>query len=199
MWPSQLWEKTSATSYRFTGGASHLQSSRGWKRSAGWVPAECHLFSRAASPLCWGFNPPDWQTLAAGLPRTSSGLHGRSFTPLFKVPPSFCKGHECVTCLLQASERPSGKAIPWGDARKQHPLEQMEPPHFTGCFVEGGETREQLLPKTQPQDAAARARHAPVHELASYSTAGAWWMTRSCFSMASVEGRTRKFLVCTGN
>lgn len=78
------------------------------------------------------------------------------YAPLFfKVPPGSCKGRESVTCLLQASEYPSGRKILWGDARKQHSPEQVEPPHFTECFGEGGETRDQLLPKTWPQDVAA--------------------------------------------
>jgi len=101
--------------------------------------------------------------LTAGLPRTGSGLH-RSFMPLwfFRVPPDLCKGREGMASLLQASEHPSGKETLWEDARRQHPPEQVEPPHFTGCCGEGGGTREQLLPKTWPQDVAARTMHTPV-------------------------------------
>lgn len=75
--------------------------------------------------------------------------------------------------MSPAPECPPGKEILWGDARKQHPLEQVKPLHFTGCCGEGRETREWLLPKTQPQDAAVRTRHAPVCNLASSVAAGA--------------------------
>lgn len=91
-----------------------------------------------------------------------------------------------VICALQASEHLQGERL-CGDARKQHSPEQVRPPCFTGCFVEGEEDRKWLLPKMWPQDATARTRHAPVHELASYVAVGVRWTMEPYFSMASVE------------
>lgn len=200
IWPSQLWEKIWATSPCFMGWASQIHSSPRWRKSAGWVPAECHLFSRAASLPCWGFKPPDWQMCAAGLLRTSSGLHSRSSMPLFfsKFLPAPAKGVRvwhvsCKPLSTLQGERFSGE-MPENSthqSRWSHPIS-------LSALGKEGKPETSSFPRHGPK-MSLPTRHAPLHKLASYVAAGAWRMTRSCFSMASVEEGTRKFLACSEN
>lgn len=164
------------------------------KKSKGWARVALQRSSFSTAPRCQAnrLTCLSWDSWAPVLVRMA-GVSCHSFFP--EVPPSFCKGHEGVTCLLEVSEHPSGKKILWGDIRKLHSLEEVEPPHFSGLFGKRGETREQLLPKMPLSEQGTLL----CNKLAFYVAAGAWWTMKSCFSMASVDERTRKFLVCTEN
>lgn len=172
--------------------ASHFCFSWGWKKSAEWAPAECCLLSRAASLL---FKPADCRCSLQGSWGPVLVCKAGGLCPsLFKVPPGFCKGHEGLTCLLQASECHSGKEIVWGDARKQHSREQVEPPYFTGSLGKKG--------KPAPSQGVAPRLH---WQNKAHSCAQAAFLCGSrmdneilFFNLAVGEG-TRKLLMCTGN
>lgn len=111
--------------------------------------------------LLWSFQPSGWWSWC-GTPVLVCTV-GVLYPTSFNVPLSLCKGQ----VALQATEHLQGEMF-WGNARKQHWTEQMGPPCLTGCFGEGEESRQWLLPRMWPQDATARTRHAPVHKLAFY-------------------------------
>lgn len=96
----------------------------GGGKAQGEYQAKCHLFSTAAPLPCPGFEPLEWQTLTAGLLRTSSGLHGRSFMPL------------CFSKFLLASAkgvRVWHVSCPWVPSRERDPLGRCQKTAPTGA------------------------------------------------------------------
>lgn len=150
--------------------------------------------SLAEQLLCFSSQQTDRCSLQGSWGPVLVCMAGVLYPSVFKVPPGFRRGREGLTCLLQASECHSGKEIIWGDARKQHPPEQMKPPHFTGSLGKTGKPApsQDVAPRCHWQNKAHFCAQAGF-------LCGSRMDNEILFLSLAVGEGNRKLPVCSGN